>query len=118
MDDIYSENDETILLKNVERIGEVIIEGILSIRKSCSRPSFFTMLSYVNNGEEFNLNMQSLKRIMKDMMDMGTIYVKGKMGQESFYVSDKCSDETNIPENSEKLDDVTNVLENIMNDEL
>ena len=85
MDDIYGENDETILLKNVERIEEVIIEGILSIRKSCSRPSYITMLSYVNNGEEFNLNMQSLKRIMKDMMDMGTIHVA--KGDKSHFMS-------------------------------
>ena len=82
MDEINSENDETIQLKNVENIEEVIIEGILSIRKSYARPSYITILSYVNNGEEFNLNMQSLKRIMKDMMDMGTIHVKGKRGQE------------------------------------
>ena len=118
MDEINSENDETIQLKNVENIEEVIIDGILSIRKSYARPSYITILSYVNNGEEFNLNMQSLKRIMKDMMDMGTIHVKGKRGQESFYVSDKCSNETIIPDNTEDVDDVTNVLEKIMNDEL
>ena len=56
-----SENDETVLLKNLDRFEEVIIEGIVEIRKKSIRPSFNTVLSHVNNGEEFNLNMKSLR---------------------------------------------------------
>ena len=78
-----------------------MIEGILSIRMSYSRPSYMTMLSYVNNGVEFNLNM----------MDIGTIHMKGQKGQESFYISEKLGADTNAPE---KLDDV-NIFENISN---
>ena len=45
---------EDICNENNERIEEVINEGILSIRKSCSRRSYISLLSYVNNSDEFN----------------------------------------------------------------
>ena len=113
--DIVNENDETILVKNVEQIEELIINGILSIRKSCSRPSYTTLLTYVNDGDEFNLNAKSLKRVLKDMMENGTIYMKGKKGSESFYVSESSSEEKSFL-NLSKVDDV--ILDNIMSDEV
>ena len=116
MNEICNESDETIMLKDADRIEEVIIEGIYSIRKNCSRPSHATILSYINNGDEFNLNVASLKRIMNDMLDKGNIYVKGKKGMESFYVSKHSENNSEIPDNEIKLKDV-NILENIMCDE-
>ena len=43
--------DETIIIKDTERVDDIIIGG--SIRKNCSRPSY--------QGDEFDLNMGSLK---------------------------------------------------------
>ena len=74
MEDICSENDEAVLVKNLDRIEELIIEGIFSIRKNVSSP-YATILLYINNGDEFNLNIASLKRIMKDMLDKGINYM-------------------------------------------
>ena len=86
--DLCTENDETIVVKDMERVEEIIIEGISNTRKSCARPSYQRLLSYINNGKEFNLNMESLKRILEKEL----IYVKGKRGFESFYVMDNLSD--------------------------
>ena len=53
-DGICDDNDETIVTKEVERVEEIIMEGIVSIRKSYRRPSYHTLLSLVNEGGEIN----------------------------------------------------------------
>lgn len=110
---IDNENDEPVLLKNIERIEELIIETIYSIRKSCSRPSYSSVLSHINGGEEFNLNAESLKRIVKDMVDKGTIYIKGKRGSESFYVVEEEETDKEVPGNNNNIDP-ENILKNIL----
>ena len=77
MDDNCDKNDETILIKDVEHAEEIIKEGIYGIRKSCSRPSYKNILLYVNDSDEFNLNMPSLKKIMNSMMEKDIIYIEG-----------------------------------------
>ena len=81
--------DETIMIKDTERVEEIIIDGIYGIRKSCSRPSYQTLLTFVNEGDEFNIDMRSLKRIIYDMKKKNLICTKGKKGAESFYVVEK-----------------------------
>ena len=51
MDEISAENDETIVLKDVDRLEEIILEGIPSIRKSFHRPSYTAILSLVNSSD-------------------------------------------------------------------
>ena len=115
MDDKCDKNDETILVKDVEHAEEIIKEGIYAIRKSCSRPSYKNILSYVNGSDEFNLNMPSLKNIMNSMIEKDIIYMKGKKGSESFYVTENSGEDPQVSELN-KLENV-NFLENFINDQ-
>ena len=115
MDDNCDKNDETILIKDVEHAEEIIKEGIYAIRKSCSRPSYKNILSYVNGSDEFNLNMPSLKKIMNSMIEKDIIYMKGKKGSESFYVTENSGEDPQVSELN-KLENV-NFLENFINDQ-
>ena len=112
--------DNTTLEIN-NRLKEVIIDGIYAIRKTRIRPSYSTLLSYVNKSEHFNLNMDSLNTIMNEMMDNNKIYVKGKKGAESFFVSresDGKPDFSSITEDSDDVDFRENIIDDILYDNI
>ena len=107
------ETDNT--LEKNDRLQVFIIDGILAIRKTRVRPSYSTVLSYVNNSEEFNLNIDNLRTIMDEMMENNKIYVKGKKGSESFYVSRESDGNPDINSITGDSDD-ENFRENIIDD--
>ena len=100
MDDIDPSNDETVIVKDPADVEGIILDGIRSIRKSFVRPAYSTLLEHVNNSGEFNLNMESFKRIMKDMEDNSLIYMKRKRGAESFYISGDKQEKVNAEKSS------------------
>ena len=97
--------DETIMIKDTERVEEIIIDGIYGIRKSCSRPSYQTLLTFVNEGDEFNIDMRSLKRIINDVKKKNLICTKGKKGAESFYVVEKLGEVQEETFDKKKMDE-------------
>ena len=61
------------------------------------------LVKHVDHIEEINLNTAILKRMTKDMLDKGIIYIKGKKGIESFYVSKDSDNDIDIPGNEKKI---------------
>ena len=68
-EDNDSNNSQPVQVKNVERLKEIIKEAIVKIRKARSRPVHQSILNIINEGDEFNLNMKSLKNVTSSMVE-------------------------------------------------
>ena len=97
-------------------INEKILEGIAHIRKKRNRPNYNTILSYVNRGEETQVDMATVKDIIQGMLSAGIIFDKGKENAESFYLKeDKVISDTEASKDH-RLDNSRNVMEKVVGD--
>ena len=71
---------------NIKQLEDKIVRVITKIRESRSRPCFQNILTFVNRGGEFNIDMDNLKDVANIMIDKKIIYVRGNEGKESFYI--------------------------------
>ena len=71
---------------NIKQLEDKVVRVITKIRESRSRPCFQNILTFVNRGGEFNIDMDKLKDVANIMIDKKIIYVRGNEGKESFYI--------------------------------
>ena len=95
----------------VEDINNRILEGIAYIRGKRNRPNYNTILSFLNRGNEYHVNIATLKNIIEGMLSDGIILDKGKKGAESFYLKEDSIDTEGFVDNSDSV-----VLEKVFDD--
>ena len=89
------------------------MEAIGSIKEKRTRPSFNTILSFINRGEVEAVDMAAIKETCQGLLSSGNIMDKGKPGLESFI---SCTKITGNEDNPVDLNSSRVVIDKVFED--
>ena len=90
-----------------ENLEHCVVKIILKIKKNRNRPCYQNILTLVNRGG-IDINMDSLKEILNNMIENGLLRNNGKEGRESFCVIDEQNNDSADVMEERSLEDGSN----------